>query len=129
MPIDVTINHDDGIVHAICRGEITLPDVQNYQQEVWGTGKIKGYKELFDASRGDLSGFSLDDAKTIAEKDNAFDVGAGRTKKAIVIASKEQLQHAIIYTSTRFLNRVNPRTIKTFFLSSTAMQWLREKQS
>lgn len=125
MPIDFIINHEEQIVHAICHGEITLDDVQNYQKKVWGSGEVKGYKELFDASRCNVSGFSIADAIIVAEKDNEYDFGAGHTKKAIVISSEEQNQRAIIYTATRGLDNDNPRTIKTFYLSSFALDWLK----
>lgn len=125
MPIDISINHEDQIVVAICHGEITLHDVQHYQDTVWKSGDVKGYKELFDASRCDVSGFSLADAMIVAEKDNEYDFGAGHTKKAIVISSEAHEQRAIIYTATRGLDSNNPRTIKTFYQSAFAIEWLK----
>lgn len=126
MPIDISINHNDHIVHATCHGEITLSDVQDYQQKVWGNGEVKGYQELFDASHCDVSGFSIADAMIVAEKDNEYDFGTGHTKKAIVISSEEHQQRAIIYTATRGLDSNNPRTIKTFYSESNAMDWIKK---
>ncbi len=124
MPIEVTINHDEQIVHATCHGKITLPDIQHYQHETWGSVKVKGYRELFDASKGDVSDFSIADAMTVADKGDENDSGANKTKTAIVISSERQKQLAIIYATKRGLNPDNPRTVEYFFTSSIALDWL-----
>ena len=126
MPIDITIDHDEHIVHAVCYGKITLANIRQYQREVWGSDDTKGYRELFDTSRSDVSDFSLSDASIVAEQGLKNDLGSCQTKTAMVISSGKQEQIAIIYSAVRGLNADNPRTIKSFLLFSIALEWLNE---
>ncbi len=124
MPIEITINHDDQIVYAICHGRVTPPDIQHYQCETWNSTEIKGYGEFFDVRKGDVSDFSSPDAVTTTNKDNEKNSSVNKT--AIVISAGWQKRFAIAYAMKPGLNPDNPRTIEYFFISSIALDWLKK---
>lgn len=54
VPITWTIDHDQRLLTAVCEGDVTLRDIEEYLDAVVVAGSMP-YRKLFDGSRGDSS--------------------------------------------------------------------------
>ena len=52
MPITWTIDHEQRMLTAICQGDVTLLDLEEYLDAVVVAGSMP-YRKLFDGTRGD----------------------------------------------------------------------------
>ena len=52
MPITWTIDHDKRMLTALCQGDVTLVDLEEYLDAVVVAGSMP-YRKLFDGTRGD----------------------------------------------------------------------------
>lgn len=118
VPITWTIDHDERMLTAVCEGEVTLGEIEEYLDAVVVAGSMP-YRKLFDGSRGNSS-MTDEEMMMLGARIRAYH-GAGKLGALAVVVTTEH---------TRGLARLfgalaaADRPIKIFRDVRAARRWL-----
>jgi hypothetical protein len=120
MPIQCTISHDDRLVLAVCRDEVSRADLEAYLDEVVVKGAMP-YAKIFDTTGGTML-FSQrhDDMMAIGARIQAYAKTEPMGPLAIVAVSDQHVDTARMFGALG----AGKRPIKIFTTQQAARAWL-----
>lgn len=124
MPIQSTADHENRILHTVCRGRLTLQDIETYQGSAWQEPTIYGYNELYDFADSDYSDVSFGDLLTVAQNSSKLYMLDPDSRFAFLTHTPQHEEIADFYIAARSLASTPSREIRKFSLREEAMDWL-----
>jgi len=118
VPITWTIDHNQRLLTAVCEGNVTLRDLEEYLDAVVVAGSMP-YRKLFDGSRGD-SALSDEEMMMLGARIRAYHGDGPMGALAIVVTTEHTQGLARLFGALA----VADRPIKIFRELHLARQWL-----
>lgn len=118
MPITWTIDHDQRLLTAICQGDITLQELEDYLDAVVVAGSMP-YRKLFDGTHGD-SKLSDEEMMLLGARIRAYHTEGVMGPLAIVVVSEHTHGLARLFGALAAADR----PIKIFRDVRAARRWL-----
>ena len=118
MPIHWTISHPTRLVVAVCKGEVSRNDIEDYLDGVVVADTLP-YRQIFDISQGTLS-LGDDDMMALGARIRAYAGISNMGPLAIVARSREGHAQARMFAALAEAKR----PLKIFGELHDARQWL-----
>jgi hypothetical protein len=118
VPITWTIDHDQRVLTAVCEGNVSLRDLEEYLDAVVVAGSMP-YRKLFDGSRG-TSAISDEEMMLLGARIRAYHGDGPMGALAIVVTSEHTHGLARLFGALAAADR----PIKIFRDGRAARRWL-----
>ena len=118
MPITWTIDHDRRMLTAICQGDVTLQDLEEYLDAAVVAGSMP-YRKLFDGTRGD-SAMTDEEMMALGARIRAYHTAGPMGALAIVVVTEHTHGLARLFGALAAADR----PIKIFRDIRAARRWL-----
>lgn len=118
MPITWTIDHDRRMLTAVCQGDVTLHDLEEYLDAVVVAGSMP-YRKLFDGTNGD-STMTDDEMMALGARIRAYHAVGPLGPLAIVVVTQHTHGLARLFGALAAADR----PIKIFRDMRAARRWL-----
>jgi hypothetical protein len=118
VPITWTIDHDRRMLNAVCQGNVTLPDLEEYLDAVVVAGSMP-YRKLFDGTQGDLM-ITDDELMLLGARVRAYHTVGPMGPLAIVMVTEHTRGLARLFGALAAADR----PIKIFRDVRAARRWL-----
>ena len=118
MPITWTIDHDQHLLTAVCQGDVTLQELEDYLDAVVVAGSMP-YRKLFDGTHGD-SKLSDEEMMLLGARIRAYHTEGAMGPLAIVVVSEHTHGLARLFGALAAADR----PIKIFRDVRAARRWL-----
>jgi hypothetical protein len=118
VPITWTIDHEQRLLTAVCEGNVTLHDIEEYLDSVVVAGSMP-YRKLFDGSRGDSS-MTDEEMMMLGARIRAYHTEGKMGALAIVVTTDHTRGLARLFGALAAADR----PIKIFRDSHAARRWL-----
>jgi hypothetical protein len=125
MPIDYRVDHDQRVVLATAREDLTDQDVFGYQYEVWSREDVAGYDELVDMTHVEqIEVPSADRMKQLVQLAAGMDLPRMPTKFAIVAPDRLSYDLARFFQAYREIDPRSTKQVEVFKTMAEALGWL-----
>lgn len=118
MPITWTIDHNRRMLTAVCQGDVTLHDLEEYLDAVVVAGSMS-YRKLFDGTRGD-SKMIDEEMMALGARIRAYHTAGPMGPLAIVVVTEHTHGLARLFGALAAADR----PIKIFRDIRAAQRWL-----
>jgi len=118
VPITWTIDHDRRTLNAVCQGDVTLLDLEEYLDAVVVAGSMP-YRKLFDGTRGD-STMTDEEMMLLGARIRAYHTAGAMGPLAIVVVTEHTHGLARLFGALAAADR----PIKIFRDLRSAQRWL-----
>jgi hypothetical protein len=118
VPITWTIDHDQRMLTAVCQGDVTLHDLEEYLDAVVVAGSMP-YRKLFDGTRGD-STMTDEEMMALGARIRAYHAVGPMGPLAIVVTTEHTHGLARLFGALAAADR----PIKIFRDMRAARRWL-----
>lgn len=118
MPIVWTIDHDQRLLNAVCEGDVTLRDLEDYLDAVVVAGSMP-YRKLFDGTRGD-SKLTDEEMMQLGARIRAYHMTGSMGPLAIAVTTEHTHGLARLFGALAAADR----PIKIFRDVRAARRWL-----
>jgi hypothetical protein len=118
VPITWTIDHEQRLLTAVCEGNVTLHEIEEYLDAVVVAGSMP-YRKLFDGSRGDSS-MTDEEMMLLGARIRAYHSEGRIGALAIVVTTEHTRGLARLFGALAAANR----PIKIFRDIRAARRWL-----
>jgi hypothetical protein len=118
VPITWTIDRDRRMLTAVCQGDVTLTDLEEYLDAVVVAGSMP-YRKLFDGTRGD-SKMSDEEMMALGARIRAYHAVGAMGPLAIVVVTEHTHGLARLFGALAAADR----PIKIFRDMRAAQRWL-----
>ena len=125
MPIDYRVDHEQRLVYASARQDLTDQDVFGYQYEVWSREDVVGYDELVDMT--DVEHIEVPSAsrmKELVQLAAGMDLPHTPTKFAIVAPDRLAYDLARFFQVYREIDPRSTKQVEVFKTVPEALGWL-----
>jgi hypothetical protein len=125
MPIDYRVDHEQRLVYATAREDLTDQDVFGYQYEVWSREDVVGYDELVDMTHVEhIEVPSADRMKELVQLAAGMDLPHTPTKFAIVAPDRLSYDLARFFQAYREIDPRSTKQVEVFKTVPEALGWL-----
>jgi len=118
VPITWTIDHDQRLLTAVCKGDVTLKDLEDYLDAAVVAGTMP-YRKLFDGSHGD-STMTDEEMMALGARIRAYHSDGPMGALAIVVITSHTHGLARLFGALAAADR----PIKIFRDARAARRWL-----
>jgi len=118
VPITWTIDHKQRMLTAVCEGDVTLRDIEDYLDAVVVAGSMP-YRKLFDGTRGE-SAMTDEEMMLLGARIRAYHTAGPMGPLAIVVTTEHTHGLARLFGALAAADR----PIKIFRDAGAARRWL-----
>ena len=123
VPITWTIDHDRRLLTAVCQGDVTLLDLEEYLDAVVVAGSMP-YRKLFDGTGGD-STLTDEEMMLLGARIRAYHTAGPMGPLAIVVVTEHTHGLARLFGALSAADR----PIKIFRDARAARRWLEDQSA